>query len=78
MIIVSTFFDAEEVSARNLAELYRARWNAEVDLRPLKQTMQIRRQTSNATPPHGLVSVVAEQSGNVSSSSVRTDLPIAL
>ena len=50
MIIVSTFFDAEEVSARNLAELYRDRWNAEVDLRSLKQTMQNRRQTSNATP----------------------------
>jgi hypothetical protein len=41
MILVTTFLDAEEVSARDLAELYRARWNAELDLRSLKQTMQM-------------------------------------
>jgi hypothetical protein len=33
--------DAEAVTAHDLAELYRARWNAELDLRSLKQTMQM-------------------------------------
>ena len=41
MIIVTTLLDAEEVTASDLAELYRARWNAELDLRSLKQTMQM-------------------------------------
>jgi hypothetical protein len=41
MIVVSTLLDAEAVSASDLAELYRARWNAELDLRSLKQTMQM-------------------------------------
>ena len=41
MIVVSTLLDAEEVTASDLAELYRARWNAELDLRSLKQTMQM-------------------------------------
>src|SRR4029078_3580515 len=41
MIIVTTLLDAEEVSASDLAELYRARWNAELDLRSLKQTIQM-------------------------------------
>jgi hypothetical protein len=33
--------DAEEVTAHDLALLYRARWNAELDLRSLKQTLQM-------------------------------------
>jgi Transposase DDE domain. len=41
MIIVTTLVDAEDFSASDLAELYRARWNAELDLRTLKQTMQM-------------------------------------
>jgi hypothetical protein len=41
IIIVTTLVDAVEVSASDLAELYRARWNAELDLRSLKQTMQM-------------------------------------
>jgi hypothetical protein len=41
MIVVSTLLNAEEVTAHDLAELYRARWNAELDLRSLKQTMQM-------------------------------------
>src|SRR5438045_6948800 len=41
MIVVSTLLDGEAVTADDLAELYRARWNAEVDLRSLKQTMQM-------------------------------------
>jgi hypothetical protein len=41
IIIVTALLDAEEVSATDLAELYRARWNAELDLRSLKQTMQM-------------------------------------
>ena len=41
LIIVTTLLDVEEVSASDLAELYCARWNAELDLRSLKQTMQM-------------------------------------
>ena len=41
MIVVSTLLDAEEVTASDLAELYRARWTAELDLRSLKQTLQM-------------------------------------
>ena len=41
IIVVTTLLDADEVSASDLAELYRARWNAELDLRSLKQTMQM-------------------------------------
>ncbi len=41
IIVVTTLLDAEDVTAIDLAELYRARWNAELDLRSLKQTMQM-------------------------------------
>jgi hypothetical protein len=41
MIVVSTLLDAKAVTASDLAELFRARWNAELDLRSLKQTMQM-------------------------------------
>jgi hypothetical protein len=41
MIVVTTLLDAKEVTANDLAGLYRARWNAELDLRSLKQTMQM-------------------------------------
>jgi hypothetical protein len=41
IIAATTLLDADEVPASDLAELYRARWNAELDLRSLKQTMQM-------------------------------------
>jgi hypothetical protein len=41
IIVVTTLLDAEAVTASDLAGLYRARWNAELDLRSLKQTMQM-------------------------------------
>ena len=41
IIVVTTLLDAEEITKDDLAELYRARWNAELDLRSLKQTMQM-------------------------------------
>ena len=41
IIVATTMLDAGEVTANDLAELYRARWNAELDLRSLKQTMQM-------------------------------------
>lgn len=41
IVVVTTLLDAEEVTASDLAGLYRARWNAELDLRSLKQTMQM-------------------------------------
>ncbi len=41
IIVVTTLLDAEEIPKSDLAELYRARWNAELDLRSLKETMQM-------------------------------------
>jgi hypothetical protein len=39
--VVTTLLDAEKITASDLAGVYRARWNAELDLRSLKQTMQM-------------------------------------
>jgi hypothetical protein len=41
IIVVTTLLDTEEITRDDLAQLYRARWNAELDLRSLKQTMQM-------------------------------------
>jgi len=40
LIVATTMLDAEEISKSDLGQLYRARWNAELDLRSLKRTMQ--------------------------------------
>jgi IS4 transposase len=40
-VIATTLLDAAEFTAGDLAQLYRARWNAELDLRSLKQTLQM-------------------------------------
>ena len=41
IIVVTTLLDAEVYSKTDLAELYRSRWNNELDLRSLKRTMQM-------------------------------------
>lgn len=41
LIVATTLLDADEVTRDDLAQLYRARWNAELDLRSLKQTLQM-------------------------------------
>lgn len=41
IIVVTTLLDAEKYTKEDLAGLYRARWNAELDLRSLKQTLQM-------------------------------------
>lgn len=41
LIVATTLLDAEEFSKDDLAQLYYARWNAELDLRSLKQTLQM-------------------------------------
>ena len=41
LILATTLLDAEEFSKDDLAQLYRARWNAELDLRSLKRTLQM-------------------------------------
>jgi len=41
LIIATTLLDAEEFTKDDLAQLYRARWNAELDLRSLKRTLQM-------------------------------------
>jgi Transposase DDE domain len=39
LVVVTTLLDAEAFSRRDLAQLYRARWHAELDLRSLKVTL---------------------------------------
>ena len=39
--MVTNLLDPIEYSKQDLAELYRARWNQELDLRPIKTTMQM-------------------------------------
>jgi hypothetical protein len=39
IIVATTLLDANEVTRADLAQLYRARWHAELDLRSLKQTL---------------------------------------
>ena len=41
LVVVTTLLDEEEASAEELAALYRARWQAELDLRWLKQALQM-------------------------------------
>jgi len=41
IIVVTTLLDPKEYSKDDLAELYRARWNQELDLRSIKTTMQM-------------------------------------
>src|SRR5262249_19711203 len=41
IIVATTLLDADEFSKDDLGQLYRARWNAELDLRSLKETMQM-------------------------------------
>lgn len=41
IIVVTTLLDADEFTKSDLAQLYRDRWNAELDLRNLKQTMRM-------------------------------------
>jgi Transposase DDE domain len=40
-VVVTTLLDPEQTTKAELAELYRARWNNEIDLRSLKSTMQM-------------------------------------
>jgi len=41
IIVVTTLLDAEKFTTEEIAGLYRARWSAELDLRSLKQTLQM-------------------------------------
>lgn len=41
LVVATTLLDAGEYAADDLARLYRARWSAELDLRSLKQTLQM-------------------------------------
>ena len=41
IIVVTTLLDAEKFTKEDLASLYRARWNAELDLRSVKETLQM-------------------------------------
>jgi hypothetical protein len=41
LVVATTLLDAGAYAAGDLAQLYRARWNAELDLRSLKQTLQM-------------------------------------
>jgi Transposase DDE domain len=41
LVVATTLLDADEFTQEDLVQLYRARWNAELDLRSLKQTLQM-------------------------------------
>jgi Transposase DDE domain len=41
IVIATTLLDSDEFTKNDLAQLYRARWNAELDLKSLKQTLQM-------------------------------------
>ena len=41
IIVVTTLLDSAAFAGEDLAQLYRARWNAELDLRSLKRTLQM-------------------------------------
>lgn len=41
IVVVTTLLDAVEYSKDDLVELYRARWDQELDLRSIKTTMQM-------------------------------------
>jgi IS4 transposase len=41
-VVVTTLMDAQKSTKEDLATLYRARWNNELDLRSIKSTMQMR------------------------------------
>lgn len=41
MVVVTTLLDPEQTTKEELAQLYRARWNNELDLRSIKSTMQM-------------------------------------
>jgi hypothetical protein len=41
LVVATTLLDAEAYATDDLAQLYRARWSAELDLRSLKQTLQM-------------------------------------
>jgi hypothetical protein len=41
LIVATTLLDSNAFTRDDLAQLYRARWNAELDLRSLKQTLQM-------------------------------------
>jgi hypothetical protein len=41
LVVVTTLLDSDAVTAEELGRLYRERWNAELDLRSLKRTMQM-------------------------------------
>jgi hypothetical protein len=41
LVIATTLLDADEFTKDDLAQLYRARWHAELDLRSLKRTLQM-------------------------------------
>lgn len=41
VIVVTTLLDPEEFSVSDLANIYRARWNNELDLRAINVTLQM-------------------------------------
>jgi IS4 transposase len=41
IVVVTTLLDPQRTTKEDLATLYRARWNNELDLRSIKSTMQM-------------------------------------
>src|SRR3972149_4040163 len=49
LTLVTTLCDTQETSAGELAEVYRMRWHAEIDLRTIKITMQMEKKRGHST-----------------------------
>ena len=41
LVVVTTLLDPEQTTTEELGQLYRARWNNELDMRSIKSTMQM-------------------------------------
>ncbi|WP_169981159.1 hypothetical protein [Tautonia rosea] len=60
-VVVTTILDPEQASAEELASLYRARWNNELDLRSIKVTLQMDRVRLTKSILQGLVASWGDQ-----------------
>ncbi|MDB5310879.1 MAG: Transposase domain protein, partial [Gemmataceae bacterium] len=72
IVVATTLPDAKEVTEDDLAQLYRARWNAELDSRSLKRTLQmdvlrcktpelVRKEIRTHVPAYNLVRTIMAQ-----------------
>ena len=75
LVVVTTLLDPEEFAKSDLADLYRARWNNELDLRSIKITLQmdilrcktpglVRKEIWTHVPAYNLIRTIIAQAAN--------------